>query len=114
MEALPGLLEAQTFIEKTLTNFPEEKKNAVNAESLDILRFAAENTLRLVNVLVLKLQGATEKSIEEADKERKDFFNRNEMRFQPYADGFYVNMITNGLVEAEKTGLYATKIKKMN
>ena len=114
MEALPGLLKAQTFIEKTLTNFPEEEKNAVNAESLDILRFAAENTLRLVNVLVLKLQGATEKSIEEADKERKDFFNRNEMRFQPYADGFYVNMITNGLIEAEKTGLYATKIKKMN
>lgn len=36
------------------------------------------------------------------------FFNERELRFQPYADGFYVNMITDGIVACEKTGIYAS------
>ena len=36
-----------------------------------------------------------------------EFFNRNEKKFQPYVDGFYFNMITEGIVKSEKTGIYA-------
>ena len=56
--------------------------------------------------------GEVKAEIEAADKDRKDFYNQNEMRFQPYADGFYVNMITDGLVMAQKTGIYADSGKK--
>ena len=50
----------------------------------------------------------SEEEIAEADKRRKVFFNERELRFQPYADGFYVNMITDGIVACEKTGIYAS------
>ena len=68
---------------------------------MEILRFAAENILRLVDVLILKIRGRPEEEIAAADAARKEFFNRREMRFQPYADGFYVNLITDGIVACE-------------
>ena len=58
-------------------------------------------------VIMLQIEGADKKKIEEANKERKDFFNKNEERFQPYADGFYVNMIVDGIVAQKQLGIYA-------
>lgn len=105
--ALPGLIKAQAFIRETLAAFPTDAEDETRAESLAILRFAAENILRLAGVLELKITGADEAEIRAADEERKAFFNRNELRFQPYADGFYVNMIVDGIVSAKEVGIYA-------
>ena len=101
--ALPGFLEAKAFLAETLKNFPatDAERYPVQAESMEILRFAAENILRLVDVLILKIRGRPEEEIAAADAARKEFFNRREMRFQPYADGFYVNLITDGIVACE-------------
>lgn len=105
--ALSGFKHAQTYLKETLENFPEAKGENTQVESLAILRFTAENVLRLLNVLVLKIEGADEEKIKAADKERKDFFNKNELRFQPFADGFYVNMIVDGIIAAKEVGIYA-------
>ena len=105
--ALPKLLCAQKYLKKFLKKEMPASGDEVRDESLAILRFTAENVRRMTDVLVLKLQGASETAIRAADAERKKFFNENELRFQPYADGFYVNMIVDGLIESEKTGLYA-------
>lgn len=106
-EALPGIVKAQTFIRETLAAFPEFAEDETRAESLALLRFVAENILRLARVLELKITGAADAEIAAANEERKDFFNRNELRFQPYADGFYVNMIVDGIVSAKEVGIYA-------
>jgi hypothetical protein len=111
-EAIGGFIEAEKFLTETLACFPRDYEDEVRAESMAILEFAAENTLRLVRVLSMKLKNAEQAEIEKADKDRKDFYNQNEMRFQPYADGFYVNMITDGLVMAQKTSIYAESGKK--
>ena len=79
----------------------------MRGESMGILRFAAGNVLRFLNVMILKLCGADKEKIAEADKERKEFFNSHEMRFQPYADGFYINLIIDGLIASQQTGIYA-------
>lgn len=107
--ALPGFKEAKIFLTQTLKSFPEPdvKGSPVVTESMEILRFVAENVLRLLNVLILKIEGGSEEEIEAADSSRKEFFNRREMRFNTYADGFYVNMITDGIIACEKTGIYA-------
>lgn len=105
-DALPGFLEAQKIIKDALTRFPEAD-DEVRAESLAVLRFAAENTLRVVDVLVLQITGADEEKVRKADEERKKFFNDGEMRFQPYVDGFYENMIVDGIIAAKKIGIYA-------
>lgn len=105
--ALPKLLCAQKYLKEFLKKERSISGDEVRDESLAILRFTAENVRRMTDVLVLKLQGASESAIRAADEERKKFFNENELRFQPYADGFYVNMIVDGLIESEKTGLYA-------
>ena len=105
--ALPKLVAAQQYLKEFLKQPRRRGQDEVRDESLAILRFTAENVRRLTDVLVLKLQGASESEIRAADEERKKFFNKNELRFQPYADGFYVNMIVDGLIESEKTGIYA-------
>ncbi len=105
--ALPKLLCAQKYLKEFLKKERSISGDEVRDESLAILRFTAENVRRMTDVLVLKLQGASESAIRAVDEERKKFFNENELRFQPYADGFYVNMIVDGLIESEKTGLYA-------
>ena len=79
---------------------------------MEILRFAAENIYRLLNVLLMKANGEPREVIEKANEERKEFFNKNEMRFQPYADGFFVNMITGGIIDCQKTGIYAATNKE--
>ena len=104
--ALPGFYEAQKQIEKELARMPEPD-DEICAESLAILRFAAENTLNIVNVLVLQLTGADENSVKKADEKRKKFFNDGELRFQPYVDDFYQNMIVDGIIAAKKVGIYA-------
>ena len=108
-EALPLFKEGTAFLTVLLKKFPSTEGAApVFVESMEILRFMAENVLNLVEVLVLKIEGRSEEEIAEADKRRKVFFNERELRFQPYADGFYVNMITDGIVACEKTGIYAS------
>jgi len=57
--------------------------------------------------LLLKIEGADKEEIEKADKKRKEFFNKNELKFQPFADGFYVNMIVDGIVSAKEVEIYA-------
>ena len=105
--ALPGFKEAKIFLTETLKNFPDVSDLLpVQAESMEILRFAADNILKLIDVLILKIEGKPEEEIAAADAERKEFFNRRELRFQPYADGFFVNMITDGIVASEKSGIY--------
>ena len=84
-----------------------EPDDEICAESLAILRFAAENTLNIVNVLVLQLTGADANSVKKADEKRKKFFNDGELRFQPYVDDFYQNMIVDGIIAAKKVGIYA-------
>ncbi len=110
-EGAEGLLscvaEAEELIGKELNCFPVCEEDGTRKESLAVLRFAAENALRLANVLKLKLSGAEKTAVAEADRERKDFFNRNELRFQRYADGFYVNLIVDGLVESKDVGIYS-------
>lgn len=105
-KALLGFKEAQKLLAQALAHFPSSD-NAVWGESLAILRFAAENILRFVNVLVLQLEGADEAAINAAEAERHKFFNDGELRFQPYVDGFYQNMIVGGLVSDHKTGIFA-------
>ena len=104
--AFAGFIEAQSLIQNALAQFPSSE-NGVHAESLAILRFAAENTLRLVNVLVLRITGADKEKIEKAEAERKQFFEAGELRFQPYVDGFYENLIVGGIVAAQSVGIYA-------
>lgn len=105
--ALPGFKSAQTYLTRVLGDFPNDLGTGIYAESMEILRFLAENLIRLLNVLVLKIEGEDEEKIKAADLERKAYFNANEKRFQPYADGFYVNMIVDGIVAAREVGIYA-------
>ena len=103
--ALPGLLEAKEFVRETLKNFPTESEDETRAESLAILKFTAENILHLTEVLTGILTGAPEEKVAAANEKRKRFFNQSELRFQPYADGFYVNMIVDGIVAMKKIGI---------
>ena len=64
-------------------------------------------TTACVGIAANGWESADKKKIEEANKERKDFFNKNEERFQSYADGFYVNMIVDGIVAQKQLGIYA-------
>ena len=105
--ALPLLREAQAFLRKTLSEFPADAEDDTRRESLEILRFTAENALRTAEVLILKEEGAPAGQVQEAAAARRRFFNENELRFQPYADGFYVNMITDGFIDAKEVGIYA-------
>ena len=68
-----------------------------------------EHNLRLVVYIAKKFEGtgADGDEIEKADKLRKKFFADGEMRFQPYVDDFYQNMIVDGIIAAEKVGIYA-------
>lgn len=106
-EALGGIVEAQSIIGEFLKRIPEKGEDEVRSESLALLRFVAENLLRLARVLELKIEGADEEELKRADEERKAYFNRNEMRFQPYADGFYVNLIVDGIVSMKEVGIFA-------
>lgn len=105
--ALPGIAEAQQILSSALENFPEDGEDETRTESLQLLRFVAENLLRVANVLRLKIEGADEQAIRAADEERRSYFNRNELRFQPYADGFYVNLIVDGILDIKEVGVYA-------
>jgi hypothetical protein len=104
-EAYPLLKESVTVIETALKDFPTDK-GAVG-QSLELLKFMLENTYNLVKVLLLKIEGAGKEEIEKADKKRKEFFNNHELKFQTFADGFYVNMIVDGIVSAKEVGIYA-------
>lgn len=111
-DAMPGFIKAEEYLEKLLADFPKtDDCGNVEKESMAILRFAAENVKRLVKTIILKTTGADKSAVEEAEEERKRFFNEGEMRFQPYADGFFVNMITDGIVNCQKTGLYSINTK---
>lgn len=90
-----------------LGKIPSESDSEVETVSLSVLRFALENTFGIVNCLILKANGATQSELEKEEEKRVEFFNRNEARFQLYADGFYFNMITKGIVKSEKVGIYA-------
>lgn len=90
-----------------LGKIPSESDSEVETVSLSVLRFALENTFGIVNCLILKANGATQSELEKEEDKRVEFFNRNEARFQLYADGFYFNMITKGIVKSEKVGIYA-------
>ena len=105
--ALPFFKEGYKIVEKALSEFPSDTENETHNESLAVLKFVVGNVIRLVRVIMLQIEGADKKKIEEANKERKDFFNKNEERFQPYADGFYVNMIVDGIVAQKQLGIYA-------
>ena len=112
-EAMPGFIEAKEYLAKLLDDFPcTDNSTPLEKESMEILRFAAENIYRLLNVLLMKANGEPREVIEKANEERKEFFNKNEMRFQPYADGFFVNMITGGIIDCQKTGIYAATNKE--
>ena len=106
-DLLPKFVKAKELLTELLTEPVPEAEDAVRGESMGILRFAAGNVLRFLNVMILKLCGADKEKIAEADKERKEFFNSHEMRFQPYADGFYINLIIDGLIASQQTGIYA-------
>ena len=86
---------------------PEEKDSEVVSVSLSILEFALKNTLGIVECLITKANGAEPDFLEKEESKRMDFFNRNERKFQPYVDGFYFRMITEGIVNSKKTGIYA-------
>ena len=103
---LPGLKEVKAFLERVASDLPEGE-NETCRESLAVLGFAANNVAKFLNVLILKTEGAPPEETARAEEERKRYFNSNEMRFQPYADGFYVNMITEGLIASRETGIYA-------
>ena len=94
-------------IKETLRAMPEEKDSEVVSVSLSLLEFALRNTLGIVECLIMKANGADPDSLEKEEKKRMEFFNRNEKKFQPYVDGFYFNMITEGIVKSEKIGIYA-------
>ncbi len=108
LAALPGFKEAKVYLENLIANFPktEVSDDEVEKESMEILYFAVNHILRIINVLILKIEGASEESINAADEERKNYFNTRELRFQPYVDGYLFNMITDGLIACEKTGIY--------
>ena len=103
---LPGLKEVKAFLERVASDLPEGE-NETCRESLAVLGFAANNVAKFLNVIILKTEGAPPEETARAEEERKRYFNSNEMRFQPYADGFYVNMITEGLIASRETGIYA-------
>ncbi len=106
-EALPKLKKAAQFTDAALSEFNCEDECPTVKQSLELLKFLLENVKRLIKVLLLKLTGADKALIAEADKDRIDFYRRNELRFQPYTDGFYVNLIVNGIVNSEQIGIYA-------
>ena len=94
-------------IKEKLKEMPEEKDSEVISVSLLILEFALKNTLGIVECLITKANGAESDFLEEEESKRMDFFNRNEQKFQPYVDGFYFRMITEGIVKSKKVGIYA-------
>lgn len=94
-------------IKEKLKEMPEEKDSEVVSVSLSILEFALKNTLGIVECLITKANGAEPDFLEKEESKRMDFFNRNERKFQPYVDGFYFRMITEGIVNSKKTGIYA-------
>jgi hypothetical protein len=104
-KAVPLLKEGAVSVKAALENMPTSS-DEVTAESLALLQFMLQNVQNLIEVLLLKATGADEKALAEANARRKRFFNENEMRFQPYADGFYVNMIVDGIVDAKEVGIY--------
>lgn len=73
--ALPGFKEAKIFLTETLKNFPDVSDLLpVQAESMEILRFAADNILKLIDVLILKIEGKPEEEIAAADARKKGIF----------------------------------------
>lgn len=110
LSALPGFRQAKSYLEDLIENFPKTsaEDGEVERESMEILYFAVNHILRIINVLILKIEGGSEEAIQAADEERKNYFNSRELRFQPYADGYLINMITDGLIACEKTGIYGS------
>ncbi len=105
-----GFQQGQAYLERLIESFPDATgENEVVAESMEILRFLANDCLRLLNVLILKIEGRSEEEIAAADEERKRYFNERELRFQPYVDGYMHNMITDGVVSCQKIGIYGTR-----
>ncbi len=116
-EALPGFKRAKDFLSSLSKAFPSclEEDSDLVKESMAILQFAVNHILRIVTVLILKIEGASEEEIEEANEERKRYFNEREMRFQSYVDGYLFNMVVDGLIDCEQTGIYgATDDRKEN
>jgi len=72
-----------------------------------VLKFALENVLSIVSEIILKADGADETTLARAEEKRKEFFNKNEEKFQLFVDGFYFNMITEGIIKSQKVGIYA-------
>ncbi|MBQ7164368.1 MAG: hypothetical protein IJR61_03460, partial [Clostridia bacterium] len=104
----PDLFSALAYLKRKEENFIDAKDcNETVKESLKILHFVVSNVYRAVKVIVLKEENAPREEIEKADAERKNYFNSRELEFQPYADGFYVNMIVDGIIEAKAVGIYA-------
>jgi len=104
--AMPLLKEGREVVKELISGLPEDDDPVVS-ESLALLGFMLKNVQNLIEVLVLKAEGADADVIAKANAARKQFFNSNELRFQPYADGFYVNMIVDGIVDATEVGIYA-------
>ena len=94
---LTELQELKDKLEKALAYFPEDEDEVIS-ESLNILRFLTENVLRTVKVMIAKAEKEDEKIICVLDQERKDYFNLSEKRFSTYADGYYVNLIINSII----------------
>lgn len=81
-EALPLFKEGTAFLTVLLKKFPSTEGAApVFVESMEILRFMAENVLNLVEVLVLKIEGRSEEEIAEADQKEKSVFQRTGTSF---------------------------------
>lgn len=94
-------------IKEKLNEMPKEKGSEVVSVSLSILEFALKNTLGIAECLIMKANGVAPDLLEREEAKRMEFFNRNEEKFQPYIDGFYFKMITEGIIKSEKVGIYA-------
>lgn len=107
-EYLSLLKTGKTKIEEYLRDFPAvAESDEVVFMSLSVLKFALENVLSIVSEIILKADGADETTLAIAEEKRKEFFNKNEEKFQLFVDGFYFNMITEGIIKSQKVGIYA-------
>lgn len=108
-EALPLLKVCLQKTEDVLADFPEgDDEGEVVRTSLSVLSFLLGNVRLLAEELIAKLEGADREYLARAEKRRIEFFNRNEEKYQPFVDGFYFCMITEGIVKSEKAGVYAS------
>jgi hypothetical protein len=96
------------LLNKHLYDLKDVKLNNISQnESLELLRFLLKFSIQLSEIIIAKEDESTKLTAENLRMKMKKWVDNNELRFQPYFDGFYINMIIDGLIKKQETKIYA-------